>query len=122
MRNRTADSELHSSTGRTAIPGMPIAQHLHSPWRRTLVSPTGSRNFVRGADDVTNRGPREPCDRYDYAARVGRRRRRDVEGALLGGSDVHEVAEQVVSSVLGPAEAFHGIGPDVNDRAISHGD
>src|ERR1035438_9728535 len=31
MRNRTADSEFPSSTGWTAMPGMPIAQHWHTP-------------------------------------------------------------------------------------------
>jgi hypothetical protein len=31
MRNRTADSELPSSTGWTALPGVPIAQHWHTP-------------------------------------------------------------------------------------------
>jgi hypothetical protein len=36
--------------------------------------------------------------------------------------DVHEIAEHVVSLVIGPAEPFRGIGPDVNDSAVSQGD
>lgn len=78
-------------------------------------------SLLWGARDVTNRGPRESCDRYEYPGRAGRCRRPDVEGALIGGSDVHEVAERVVSLVLGTAEPFHRIGPDVNDRSVSHG-
>src|SRR5690348_8423806 len=31
MRNRTADSELSSPTGWTAMPGVPMAQHWHTP-------------------------------------------------------------------------------------------
>ena len=36
------------------------------------------------------------------ALRIRLCRRRDVEGTLIGGSDVHEVAERAVSLVLGP--------------------
>ena len=41
---------------------------------------------------------------------------------LIGASDVHEVAEQVVPLILRPAQSFNRIGPYINGKAIGQDD
>jgi len=79
--------------------------------------PLGERWFS-GARDAENARPGESRYSHNHSVRVCGSCGRDVEAGLVARSDIHKVAERVVSLIFGTSQALDRIGPDIYDGAV----
>ncbi len=91
-------------------PHLPLIELVHSGMR------------LGDAGDSANGRSGESGHSHNHSVRIGWGSCRDFEGTLVGGGDVHEIAEQVVTLIFGPREPFNRIGPHINDAAVRQGD